>query len=114
MHQFVRIGRLAMLSGGSRFGMDVPPYLVGDGTNAVTVLNLVGLRRCPELNDEDRRQIKSAYRVVYRSGLELPAALERLKKEFDSPAVAQWVEFFSAPSKRGYCPYRRSRSGEGE
>jgi UDP-N-acetylglucosamine acyltransferase len=109
IHQFVRVGRLVMLAGGSRFGMDVPPYLIGDGTNAVTVLNSVGLRRCPELSDEDRRQIKEAYKVLYRSGLELAAALERLKKEFSSPAVAHWVEFFSAPTKRGYCRRKGSR-----
>ena len=75
IHQFVRIGRLAMLSGGSRFGMDVPPYLIGDGVNAVTTLNAVGLRRAASLTDEDRREIKAAYKILYRSGLELKDAL---------------------------------------
>lgn len=109
IHQFVRVGRLAILSGGSRFGMDVPPYLIGDGTNAVTSLNAVGLRRNKDLSDADRRQIKDAYKVLYRSGLELPEALERLKKEFDSPAVTHWVEFFSNPSPRGFCHHKASR-----
>ncbi|MCY3023205.1 MAG: acyl-ACP--UDP-N-acetylglucosamine O-acyltransferase [Planctomycetota bacterium] len=106
IHQFVRVGRLAILSGGSRFGMDVPPYLIGDGVNAITTLNMVGLRRAQSLSDEDRREIKGAYKVLYRSGLELKEALERLRTEFKSPAVAHWVEFFSTPSRRGFCRHR--------
>ncbi|GMV80014.1 MAG: acyl-[acyl-carrier-protein]--UDP-N-acetylglucosamine O-acyltransferase [Planctomycetota bacterium] len=109
IHQFVRVGRLAILSGGSRFGMDVPPYLIGDGTNSVTSLNSVGLRRSPVLTPEDRTQLKEAYRILYRSGLDLPGALERLRAEFTSPAVAHWVEFLSQPSPRGFCRYKPSR-----
>jgi UDP-N-acetylglucosamine acyltransferase len=105
IHQFVRIGRLAILSGGSRIGMDVPPYLIGDGVNAITTLNSVGLRRSPELSPGDRTQIKSAYKLLYRSGLDLKFAIERLRNEFDSPAVVHWVEFLSAPSRRGLCRY---------
>jgi UDP-N-acetylglucosamine acyltransferase len=103
IHQFVRVGRLAMLSGGSRFGMDIPPYLIADGVNAITTLNKVGLRRAPSLTEDDRREIKAAYKVLYRSGLQLKDALERLRQEFKGPAVAHWVEFFTAPSRRGFC-----------
>jgi UDP-N-acetylglucosamine acyltransferase len=106
IHQFVRVGRLAMLSGGSRFGMDVPPYLIGDGVNSVTTLNAVGLRRAAGLTDEDRREIKAAYKILYRSGLGLKEALARLRTEFKSAAVAYWLEFFTAPSRRGFCRYR--------
>lgn len=109
IHQFVRVGRLAILSGGSRFGMDVPPYLIGDGTNHVTHLNAVGLRRCAALSDEDRTQIKAAYKILYRAGLELQDALERLRREFSSPAVQHWVEFYAHPSKRGFCRHKASR-----
>ncbi|MCZ7643753.1 MAG: acyl-ACP--UDP-N-acetylglucosamine O-acyltransferase [Planctomycetota bacterium] len=109
IHQFVRVGRLAILSGGSRFGMDVPPYLIGDGTNAVTSLNSVGLRRSPDLTPQDRSQLKEAYRVLYRSELDLPQALERLRAEFDAPAVRLWVEFLSNPSPRGFCRHKPSR-----
>ncbi len=106
IHQFVRVGRLAILSGGSRFGMDIPPYVIGDGVNAVTTLNAVGLRRAPGLSDDDRREIKAAYKVLYRSGLDLKDALARLRAEFKSPAVAHWVEFFTSPSHRGFCRFR--------
>ena len=107
IHQFVRVGRYSILSGGSRFGMDVPPYLIGDGVNSVTTLNSVGLRRAAGLSDEDRVEIKAAYKILYRSGLDLKDALPRLNTTFKSPAVAHWVEFFSTPSHRGFCRFRK-------
>jgi UDP-N-acetylglucosamine acyltransferase len=109
IHQFVRVGKLAMLSGGSRFGQDIPPYVIADGTNCISGLNTVGLRRAPELKPEDRDQLKQAFKILYRQNLEWSAALERLKKEFSSPAVQHWVEFLSTPTKRGYCRYKPSR-----
>lgn len=109
IHQFVRVGKLAILSGGSRFGMDIPPYLIGDGVNAITTLNAVGLRRSSFLSDEDRREVKNAYKVLYRSGMDLKEALEKLRAEFKSAAVQHWVEFFSSPSKRGFCRFRPGR-----
>ena len=108
VHQFVRIGKMTILSGGSRFGMDIPPYLVADGTNTVTTLNSVGLRRSKFLTDADRAEIKAAYKLLYRSRLDLKEVLQRLKTEFKSSAVAHWVEFFEAPSKRGFCRYSKS------
>ncbi len=105
IHQFVRIGRLAMLAGGSRIGMDVPPYLIADGANAVTILNIVGLRRAAQLDDRDRKEIKIAYKILYRNGLSLSLALQRIEAECSSPAVKEWVEFFRTPSKRGFCRY---------
>jgi UDP-N-acetylglucosamine acyltransferase len=118
IHQFVRVGRLSILSGGSRFGMDIPPYLIADGVNAVTILNAVGLRRSKILSDTDRKEIKAAYRVLYRSGLDLPQALEKLSSDFKSPAVAHWVEFFKSRSHRGFCRFRsggrRGKSVESE
>ncbi len=106
IHQFVRVGTLAILSGGSRFGMDIPPYLIGDGANAVTILNAVGLRRAKHLSDQDRREIKAAYRLLYRTGLDLQDALVRIQAELPSPAVQRWVEFFKSPSRRGFCRFR--------
>jgi len=106
IHQFVRIGTLAILSGGSRIGMDVPPYLIGDGVNSITTLNKVGLRRAAYFSPADRQEVKEAYKILYRSKLELKDALIRLRKEFKSPAVAHWVDFFSAPTHRGFCRLR--------
>ena len=109
IHQFVRIGCLAILSGGSRFSMDVPPYLIGDGANAVTSLNTVGLRRSKQFTPLDRTQLKAAYKILYRSGLALQDAVARLKAEFDNPAVRLWVEFLEHPTKRGFCHHKAGR-----
>lgn len=109
IHQFVRVGRYVILSGGSRFGMDVPPYLIGDGTNTVTNLNSVGLRRSKELTNDERKEIRAAFKVLYRSDLTLPDALERMKSEFKTPAIDKWVEFFTNPSPRGFCRYKATR-----
>jgi UDP-N-acetylglucosamine acyltransferase len=106
IHQFVRIGRMAMLSGGSRIGMDVPPYLIADGVNAVIALNAIGLRRSKALNDEERREIKAAFKILYRSGLHLKEALEQLRAQFKTPALQYWIEFLSTPSRRGFCRHR--------
>lgn len=106
IHQFVRIGALAMLSGGSRFGMDVPPYAIGDGVNAVTGLNSVGLRRSAELADEDRREIRETFKALFRSGLERAEALEKLRARKLRPAARRLADFFTAPSRRGFCRYR--------
>jgi UDP-N-acetylglucosamine acyltransferase len=118
IHQFVRVGRLSILSGGSRFGMDIPPYLIADGVNAVTTLNAIGLRRSKTLTDTDRKEIKAAYRVLYRSGLDLQEALAKLGSDFSSPAVKHWVEFFKSPSHRGFCRFRaggrRGRNAEAD
>ena len=70
----------------------------------------------PLISDEDRREIKAAYKVLYRSGLDLPVALKRMDAEFTSDAVRHWIEFFRTPSKRGFCRYstgaRRQEPGE--
>ena len=103
IHQHVKVGRLAMISGGSRIGMDVPPYLIADGANLVTILNAVGIRRSPLIKESERAHIRRAYKILYRSGLKLDDAMARLEAEFSSDAIKRWVDFFRAPSKRGYC-----------
>lgn len=103
IHQHVKVGRLALISGGSRIGMDVPPYLIADGANLVTILNAVGIRRSPLIGESERADIRRAYKILYRSGLKLEDALTRLESEFSSDAIKHWVAFFRAPSKRGFC-----------
>jgi UDP-N-acetylglucosamine acyltransferase len=105
VHQFTRVGRLAMITGGNRVGMDVPPYMISDATNAVSMLNKVGIRRATFLSAEDRDEIKRGFKVLYRSGLDLKEALEVLKADFHTPAVRHWIEFFSNGTPRGFCRY---------
>jgi len=83
IHQFVHIGRLAMLAAMSRIERDVPPYMLVEGHPArVRMLNLVGLRRAG-ITEVDQGQglqtLKEAFRLLYRSDLPLNQALEKLE-----------------------------------
>ena len=100
VHQFVRIGRLAMVSGLSAVTKDVPPYLLCAGRRAVIHgLNAVGLRRSG-LPPEVREEIKRAYKLLYREGRNVRHALEAIERECRSAEVRALVEFVRS-SKRG-------------
>jgi UDP-N-acetylglucosamine acyltransferase len=102
IHQFSRIGRLAMIGGNTRVNSDVPPYfLYSDFNVAAKGLNSVGLRRAG-VSAEEIAALKTAYRLLYRSGLKLEEALLRIESEAPSPHTAYLVSFIRA-SKRGIC-----------
>lgn len=99
-HQFSRIGTLAMVSALSAFNKDIPPYVMCGGRPGVAQgLNVVGMRRAG-IKPEVRAEIKKAYKLLYRSGLNVSNALEQIKKECSSPEVTHFVEFIEN-SKRG-------------
>jgi len=102
LHQFTRIGRLAMVSALSAVNKDVPPYLLCGGRPAVIQgLNVVGMRRAG-LAPSTREDIKRAYKLLYREGLNVPHALEAIARECASAEAAQLLEFVKA-SERGIC-----------
>lgn len=101
LHQFVRVGTLAMMQGGSAISQDLPPYTIARGDNGICGLNIVGLRRAgfkPEL----RRELKRLYLVLFRGGRKLREAIEEARDEFQSDASKTLIEF-AASSKRGIC-----------
>jgi UDP-N-acetylglucosamine acyltransferase len=102
VHQYSKIGRLAMIGGNSRVNSDVPPYfLYSDFHVAAKGLNLVGLRRAG-LTNAEIGLLKSAYKILYRSGLKLEQALEKIEAELDSEHTRRLVAFIRG-SKRGIC-----------
>lgn len=106
VHQFCRIGRLAMIGGLSRVTQDVPPFvMVEGGVTLVVGLNKVGLRR-NGYTPEQILQLKNAYRVIYREGLRWSEVLEVLKAEFSSGPAVAFHEFFKV-GKRGFVQERR-------
>jgi len=110
VHQFTRIGRLAMVSGLAGVGKDIPPFCSVQGVrrNEVCGLNVVGMRRAG-MGPEERKQVKAAFDVLYRSGLNITQAIERMKKEFpEGPAAEMWQ--FAEQSKRGICPMGNDKS----
>jgi UDP-N-acetylglucosamine acyltransferase len=108
VHQFARVGRLAMLSGGTLAQMDVPPFCITRGlhSNTVMTLNVIGMRRAG-IGLAERQALKEAFRILYRSGLTVPRAVERMRQELDSPLVRELCDFIAA-SKRGICRFVRS------
>jgi UDP-N-acetylglucosamine acyltransferase len=110
VHQFCRIGRLAMVGGGVRVNQDLPPFFLYSGVYASPVgLNVVGLRRAG-FTGEEVAAIKRAYRLLYRSGLKLKDALERIEREVDTPHGRHIAEFVRG-TKRGIAHEREGRSG---
>jgi UDP-N-acetylglucosamine acyltransferase len=109
VHQFCRVGTLAMLGGQAHVVKDVLPFVTVDGLSSLVVgLNQIGLRRAG-FDLEGIRQLKAAYRVVYRSGLAWAEILKRLKSEFPDGPAAGFYHFLSTTT-RGIIPERRGPS----
>jgi len=106
-HQFVRIGTLALMQGGSAISLDLPPYCIATGDNGICGLNVVGLRRAG-MPPEDRRELKALYHHLFRSGELLPNAVEQARERFAREPSRVMLDFICA-SKRGFCRHR-SRS----
>ena len=96
IHQFVRIGAHAFVGGGSRIPQDVPPYcrVVGNPSPKLYGLNTVGLER-RGLSPEVRRRLKKAYRILFKSNLNLSRAVSRVEAEEDlrCPEVGYFLDF---------------------
>src|SRR5690349_25065772 len=79
VHQYSKIGRLAMIGGNTRVNSDVPPFFLYTGFNVEPKgLNLVGLKRAG-YRASDVSRLKKAYAILYRSGLKLEEALARIE-----------------------------------
>ena len=100
IHQFCKIGRLAMIAGGVRVNVDAPPYFLYGGLYITpSGLNKVGLRRAG-FKRADTEPLKAAYQLLYRSGLKLAVALRRIETEIPTEHTLHLVEFIRR-SKRG-------------
>jgi UDP-N-acetylglucosamine acyltransferase len=100
VHQFCRIGSLALIAGVTGVPQDVPPFVIADGHRARIVgLNIVGLRR-NGYTQEQRNTIKAVYRIIFRSPLPLAEALVKAEHEFPTAETRQIVHFI-ASSRRG-------------
>ncbi len=104
VHQFARVGSLAMMRGGAAVSKDLPPFCVAVGENTICGLNTVGLRRAGFAAGE-RLELKRLYHDVFRAGANLRAAIDRAQEKFEGPAARAMLEFMSA-AKRGVCSDR--------
>jgi UDP-N-acetylglucosamine acyltransferase len=99
-HQFVRMGRYAMIGGKSKIVQDVLPFFITDGNpSRLRGVNSVGLRR-GGFSEEERRALKEAYKLLFRSTRPVQDALRELE-QVDDENIAHLVRFIRS-SKRGF------------
>jgi UDP-N-acetylglucosamine acyltransferase len=114
IQQRVRVGRLAMLGGLGSVTKDIPPFVIQQGYNCVSGLNLVGLRRAG-LSTEAIAALRVAFRILYKEGRTQSGALEMITADLGAiPEVAEFVGFIKA-SRIGISPARdpgRTRRSE--
>jgi UDP-N-acetylglucosamine acyltransferase len=99
LHQFVRAGRLALLSGCSGTTKDIPPFIIQQNINVVVGVNVVGMRRAgiPTANID---AVRRAFHLLYREGFAVPEALARIETEVGKvPEVAEMVAFIRASTR---------------
>lgn len=103
VHQFVRIGYLSIVGGGSKLVQDLPPFMMADGHPAKTYgLNAVGLERAG-LSAEEKTALKRAFKIVFRSKLSVKSAIRSLQDTLQhSPSVVRLIAFLEK-SERGIC-----------
>jgi UDP-N-acetylglucosamine acyltransferase len=100
VHQFTKVGAHCFIANNCAVTRDVPPYVMAVGQPAVPhSVNSEGLKR-RGFSAEQIRNIRRAYRVLYRSGLKLAAALEQLERAAaDQPEIVPFVAFIKQSSR---------------
>lgn len=99
VHQFCRVGALAMMQGGAAISKDLPPFCVAHRENEICGLNVIGLRRAG-ISPADRLELKRLYKLLFRSGKNFTAALAEARENFSGAASKLLIDFV-AGSKRG-------------
>jgi UDP-N-acetylglucosamine acyltransferase len=100
-HQGIRMGRLVMAEG--RFTKNLPPFL-GAAKNEVYGFNVLGMRRA-KFSAEERDEVKRAFKLLYRSGLNTKQALEKAAETDFGPIGREFFEFVANAGKRGIVGY---------
>lgn len=101
VHQFCRIGRLAMIGGCSKVVQDVAPYMMADGNPAETrTINKVGLER-NGISEEAQSALRQAYKILFREGLTVSNALTRIEADIPKLPEVEHLVAFVRGSDRG-------------
>ncbi len=99
IHQFCRVGRLALLSGVSAATKDIPPFIIQQRINCVAGVNVVGMRRTgiPTAHID---AVRRAFHLLYRSQMVIPAALEHIERDLGHiPEIVEMAAFIRASSR---------------
>jgi UDP-N-acetylglucosamine acyltransferase len=100
VHQFCRIGRNALLAGGTIVVMDIPPFCLARGDRArLAGLNVIGLKR-RGFTAEAVARIKQAYKILFRSKLPLAAGLQQTRAELAGhPEIDELLRFMETSER---------------
>lgn len=101
-HQFVRIGDYALAQGLAGMSLDLPPYTIASGINQIAGINAIGLKRAG-FDGNARKEIKEAFRLLYRTEKSIAEVLSETNREDESPALRAFFDFLRAKSKKGVC-----------
>ena len=107
LHQYVRVGKMAMAGGFSKIVQDIPPFMLSAGQPArVRSLNRIGIRTSrinplSQLTPETLAALKKAFRILFRSGIPLKHAVARVKEELEPTPEVEYLLEFIETSKRG-------------
>jgi UDP-N-acetylglucosamine acyltransferase len=112
VHQFCRIGRLALMQGGSGISKDLPPFCIARGDNGIAGLNVIGLRRAG-FTSPQRLELRQVYHTLFRSRGRRQLAIQEARVRFLEAASSELIEF-TASSKRGVCSDTGSRNAPEE
>lgn len=119
VHQFTWVGEGAMSRGHAGTSTHIPPFALFADINRIAGMNTVGMKRNEQMTSEDRRQVKEAFTLTYRSGLSPAAALAEMDKCTDwGPWAGKFRDFIrkviaaEGPYRRALCPMRKRVRGE--
>ena len=102
LHQFVHIGRMAMVGGYCKVAHDIPPFVIVDGPPArIYGLNSVGLKRAG-FSTELRNHLKRAFRILCHETGNLTEAIQQIRAELpDMPEIAEFIHFMERSGRSG-------------
>lgn len=103
VHQFSRIGAFSMIGGFSAIVQDIPPFMTAAGERAKLYgLNSIGLKR-QNFDEATIKNLKKAYKILFRSKLTLKEAIKKLKNERKETKEINYLIEFIEQNKRGVC-----------
>jgi UDP-N-acetylglucosamine acyltransferase len=111
VHQFTWVGERVMMRGLSGAAMHTPPYTITVDISRIAGLNVVGLRRAPDVSEEDRAEVKEAFRIFYRKGLPSGEALAEMEAHDEWGSAASKFRAFIREALEAEKPFNRGVAG---
>ena len=105
VHQFCRVGSMAMMQGCSGVSLDLPPFTIVRGINGMCGLNSVGLKRAG-FSSEERLELKQAYRALFMGSDLMKDAIAKARERFAGVLAEQFIDFIDS-SERGTCSHTK-------